>query len=169
MDIPLTKAAVLAALGIQGVAGIDSAPNVASALVLDAANVTTGTTFNDTTRVQSGRAFVVTSIVGLVWLPGVVTSSVAGTPLFNEADALNANNTHVPSSLVTVNFQFGQYTYSPEEMRWPNIIGTVDKPNVLLKPIIIGPNQNVQMKGTNGTAATISVQTLLCGHYVNVD
>lgn len=171
LDRPLSQKELAASLGIgeNELARIDVAPNISTALAFSFESIAANGSLTGQARTQAGRAFVCTAIAGLAFLDASVGGAIAGSPLWDGSNgATAANNTHIPYSLVTVNFKWGQFTYATAPLRWPNLVGPASQPFVPPKALIIGPENTVELQGANGTGQTISGQIVMFGHYVAV-
>lgn len=119
---------------------------------------------------DSAYLFVVTQIVGEIWITATSSPNIAGTPLQHWPDAsptASIGNTWPSKTLVEVNFSTPHYSYAKSRVAWCNLIGTLENP---FEPalLFIGPGSDVAWEIYNGTSLSLLPEIIFHGYSLPV-
>lgn len=156
---------IVAAAGVSGIDSLANARTYASTLSFNGTHAVAASTKQDTKKTE-GAPFVVDQIIGVAYC-STATPGLKFSPLVAEAGLIVGANVNESTAALTVDIRCNgrPFTFSP--VRWPNLVGTVQRPYIPLYPYIITPSSNVITTVVSSlTTSLVEWEIVLFGHYV---
>lgn len=151
--------------------GISSSKHRAWAIPFDFTNLAAGASTTITIGNDFGRLFVVDYIVGSAWLTNADSPTIAGTPLYENADPsppATVGNTLNPLNLLSVQFATDANPWSQGPLVWTNAIGTAKYPFAPRFNPVIPSGTNIKVTITNNTVDPVSGEIVLHGRQLAI-
>lgn len=163
----LTAQDIVRAAGVSGLGELSSARNYAMVLPFTASHTVAASTKQSALKTLAGLAFVVDSIVGVAYQ----NTGGAGQkylPLVAESTLDDGTNILEPHNAILVDIKYNSRNFTQAPVRWPNLVGTVQRPHIPLFPWILPPGSDVICSVQTQLVTTlIDWEIGLVGHYVS--
>lgn len=119
-------------------------------------------------QVDASNYVVISHLTGRAWLAAASGTSIIGTPLADFGDPsppASVGNTLPNTSLIGLNMLFGERERMAENfVRWPNLIGTAQRPFALPSLIILEPRKLTKWIATAPQLSGVTLDMQICAH-----